>query len=231
MRLSKIGIVSTFPPTHCGIATYSTDLIEHLKLQFPFLKISQFELVNDSFTDFSRNHNWIRNSYSEEYLKTADYINSSDIDVLDIQHEFKIFGNSDGENISILLDNVRKPIVTTLHTVNKEQSIDRENIFKRVVLRSDLLFVFSKQIKHYLIDKYDLNTKKICVIPHGVPSIPFRLPNEISGRLNYSDDLIFVSSGHMRETKGYEIAIKALAGIQMEWVVFIIISWGQTIPE
>lgn len=231
MRLSKIGIVSTFPPTQCGIATYTTDLIAHLHHQYPFLNICQFELLDDSHTDFSGSPNDIRSSEPEDYLKAAEYINSSDIDFLDIQHEFKIFGKPDGENITILLDKVKKPIVTTLHTVSPGQSSERENIFKKIVLRSGLLFVFSDGAKRYLMEKYGIETKKVSVIPHGTPSIPFRLPNEINGRQCCPDDIVFVSTGHMRNTKGYEIALKALADIQMNLGCFHYYIVGANHPQ
>lgn len=38
----KIGIFSTFPPTQCGIATYSSDLIQNLKINSPELIIKEF---------------------------------------------------------------------------------------------------------------------------------------------------------------------------------------------
>jgi glycosyltransferase involved in cell wall biosynthesis len=231
MKLSKIGIVSTFPPTQCGIATYATDLINHLNHQYPFLNICQFELVDDSENAFFSNFSKIRKANPEDYLKASEYINSSDIDLLDIQHEFKIYGKPDGENIRILLDKVKKPIVTTLHTVNPEQSSERENMFGKIVQRSDLLFVFSEEAKRYIVGKFKVETEKVTVIPHGTPSIPFCLPNEIEERQHCPDDLIFISTGHMRSTKGYEIAIKALFDLQTKLGSFQYYIVGANHPQ
>jgi polysaccharide biosynthesis protein PslF len=153
---------------------------------------------------------FIRNNQAYDYIKASEFINSSDVDLLDIQHEFKIFGKPDGENINILLENVTKPIVTTLHSVHVEQPKSRENIFQKIVKRSYLLYVFSEYAKKYIIDKYHVEETKVIVIPHGVPLIPFHQPKEILERKYPLDDLIFVSSGHLRATKGYDIAITAL---------------------
>ena len=46
--INKIGIISTFPPTQCGIATYSSDLISGLKNSYPYIEVKQFELLNDN---------------------------------------------------------------------------------------------------------------------------------------------------------------------------------------
>jgi len=231
MKLNRIGIVSTFPPTQCGIATYINDLLTHLHHLNPSLTFRQFELLDNSQNDSSRKIYPIRNSIPEDYLKASQFINSSDIDLLDIQHEFKIYGKPDGENIIILLDNVKKPIVTTLHTVNPELPNSRENIFKKVLQRSDLLFVFSKDAKQYLCDRYSIETEKILVIPHGTPSIAFRLPCEISTRHHGQNDLVFVSTGHMRESKGYEIAIQALNNIKMRLGCFHYYIVGANHPQ
>lgn len=171
-----------------------------------------FQQIELTFGPKAKNSNSfvIRNDEEADYVKASVFINSSDIDILDIQHEFKIFGKPDGENINILLDNVTKPIVTTLHSVHVEQPKSREDIFHKIVVRSDLLYVFSEYAKRYIIDKHHVEGTKVMVIPHGVPSIPLNQTKRILERKFPKDDLIFVSSGHLRETKGYDIAITAL---------------------
>src|SRR5580693_7775127 len=115
--MNKIGIISTFPPTQCGIATYATDLIQGLKDSNPALTIYRYELTSNLIKN-NTSHFIIQAEQAVDYFKASKFINASDIDVLDIQHEFKIFGKPDGENIQILLETVTKPIATTLHTVN-----------------------------------------------------------------------------------------------------------------
>lgn len=209
----KLGIVSTFPPTQCGIATYTSDFIKSLKQKYPYIDIWKFQLYHD----FKKNNYkkfFIRNSNPDDYSKVSKIINNSDIDLLDIQHEYKIFGKPDGENICMLLKNVNKPISTTLHTVNFELSGFRETIFYKIIKRSDLLFVFSQEAKHFINEKYCIQENKIVVIPHGVPTIDFCLPSEITKRNINSEELIFVSAGHMRETKGYDMSLEALQKVK-----------------
>lgn len=211
--INNIGIISTLPPTQCGIATYAFKLIQNLKLQYPALKIQKFELVH-SIEKTGPAKFVLRNDLIEDYFKASELINSSDIDVVDIQHEFKIFGKPDGENIEVLLDNIKKPIASTLHTVHPNLSEKRERVFEKIVMRSNLLFLFSEDAKILILKKYNVPSSKVIVIPHGVPTIPFRLPNECLKRKYYSGELIFVSAGHMRESKGYEMALNALSELK-----------------
>lgn len=211
--MNKIGIFSTFLPTQCGIATYSEDLIGSLNYKYPKLNIHKFEL-SYSQKKHTPEKFVIRIDVKSDYIDCCDFINNSDIDLIDIQHEFKIFGAPDGENIEILLERITKPIVTTLHTVNSVQVSQRENLFKKILNRSDLLFVFSEYLKHLITNRYNIHNSKIIVIPHGTPDIEFRLPSEIALRRKMNKDLIFISTGHLRESKGYDVSIKALYNLK-----------------
>lgn len=226
----KIGIFSTFPPTQCGIATYSSDLIQNLKINSPELIIKEFELTH-SLEKNNFISSVIRNQHPIDYYEAIEYINTSDLNLIDLQHEFKIYGAPDGENVNILLDNIRKPIVTTLHTVNPNLSKKREQIFTNIVKRSELLFLFSHEAKEYIQTKFKTKSSKIVVIPHGTPEIKFQLPKQISIRNKYSSELIFVSSGHMRDSKGYDMAIKALDILCKENIDFHYFIIGANHPE
>ena len=151
--MNKIGIISTFPPTQCGIATYTTDLYSAIQKHEPELQIIKFRLAFNK-SEESNSDYIIRNNSPEDFHHIAEIINTLDLDLIDIQHEYKIFGKPDGENIEILLDKINKPIVTTLHTINNTLSINREHAFKKLVERSNLLFVFSNEAREIINTKY-----------------------------------------------------------------------------
>ena len=52
-----------------------------------------------------------------DYQNASEFINSSDADIVCLQHEFGLFGGSAGDCLSSLISHIRKPIVTSLHTV------------------------------------------------------------------------------------------------------------------
>jgi polysaccharide biosynthesis protein PslF len=229
LKMHNIGIISTLPPTQCGIATYASDLIQSLSDYSPELIISKFELTH--LQEKEENLEFlIRNNQTVDYFKACEFINSSNIELVDIQHEFKIFGAPDGENLNILLDNLKKPITTTLHTISPNLSEKREKIFINILKRSDLIFLFSFEAKDYIIQKYKIKSSKIIVIPHGTPEVKFHLPEENCKRAFYPGEIILISTGHMRDSKGYDMALQALNILRHENLDFHYLIIGANHP-
>ena len=56
----------------------------------------------------------------------------NNVDVVCLQHEYGIFGGQDGAHILKLIDHLRMPVVTTLHTVLQEPSTGQMNVMKRI---------------------------------------------------------------------------------------------------
>ena len=54
------------------------------------------------------------------YVRAADFLNITDVDVVCVEHEFGIFGGPAGSHVLALLRELQMPIVTTLHTVYRE---------------------------------------------------------------------------------------------------------------
>jgi glycosyltransferase involved in cell wall biosynthesis len=212
--MHKLAVLSTFPPRKCGIASYSNDLFESISRSASDFDINEIELITNLDDRINTKRKKILDSNPESYLKICDYLNSSGVDVVDIQHEFKIFGEPDGEYLNILLENISKPIVSTLHTVNQALSAEREKVFCKLVKRSNAIFVFSNSSKLFIVSKYGIKHSLINVIPHGVPEIEFTNPI-YSDIYKNNTEIIFISSGYMRNTKGYDLALEALANIKL----------------
>src|SRR4029079_14355034 len=54
------------------------------------------------------------------YLRAADFLNLTDVDLVCVQHEFGIFGGPAGSHVLASLRELRMPIVTTLHTILRD---------------------------------------------------------------------------------------------------------------
>lgn len=225
-----IALVSTFPPTQCGIATYACDLIDALQASCKEFTVTKIELGLENET-IHKEKIVIDNIKEEHYYSAAEFINSTDIDLVDIQHEFKIYGKPDGENILILLNQIKKPIVTTLHTITPNLNEQRKKVFSQILYRSDLLHVFSTDAKTYVAKTYKVPDSKIKVIPHGIPSVSYKRPSEIEERNKINTSIVFVAAGHLREAKGYEIALKALYSLKKEIPSFHFLILGADHPQ
>ena len=93
----RLGYVSTYPPTHCGIAEYTRFLTMSLKSIYPEAEIIIF---SDSGSDYRKeSHAEIRPSFergSRDYHRILDELGEvGGVDVMHVQHEYGIFGKND----------------------------------------------------------------------------------------------------------------------------------------
>jgi len=221
MNPQKILHLSTFHPTQCGIASYTADLMSNLhdisnlsgRLRYKFENyISDFDydIIIEEFSSY------------ESFIKE---INNSDIDVISLQHEFNIYGGTDGNYILSLLNQVQKPIVTTLHTVNKYFNPNQKKITEEIINKSSFTIVLTDQSKKNLNFYYGENPS-IRVIYHGINNTKFIYPEDNEYRKQYSTDLLFVSAGHVRHSKGYHIILQALSKLKQNQIDFKFLILG-----
>ena len=167
----RIGYFSTYPPRECGIANFTKDLIDSIcdlnGFKHSVIAINE----KGALYDYDRRVKWnIDRDDAEDYVKAAEYVNSSNIQLLVVQHEFGLYGGDYGEYIKLFLDNVKKPVITTLHTVQSNFDKKAIEVLKYLVERSEAIIV----IAHAAIDmlkQQGIPYKKCIVIPHGCPSI------------------------------------------------------------
>lgn len=207
MRVTNVSHISTFSPTQCGIATYTEDLIHHLKTITPIRirLVYNTEVLQPGFD------NTIDIGNADTYRNAVELINNSKTEIVSLQHEFGIYGGQYGEFVVPLVEGIKKPIVTTLHTVSADMNIGKKKILECLCLLSELVVVLTEESKEILITQFRVPYTKIRVIRHGIPNVDFIYPDFTNLRKSFGVDLVFVSAGHLRPKKGYEIAIKALA--------------------
>ncbi len=115
---SRVAYLSTYPPRECGIATFTKDLIDATDEVNGFKPSVLAINEKGAIYDYDRRVKWtIERDSAEDYVAAAEYVNSSNIELVNLQHEFGLFGGDWGEHITTFMENVKKPVVTTLHTV------------------------------------------------------------------------------------------------------------------
>ena len=102
----KVAFVSSYKPRKCGIATFTSDLINNVRLageeEFEADVIAMHSGNELEYDEIVKLH--IRKDVKYDYTSAADYINFSDVDVVSIQHEFGLFGGEGGSYLSFLLE-------------------------------------------------------------------------------------------------------------------------------
>src|ERR1035437_1602159 len=227
----RIGYLSTYPPRECGIANFTKDLIDAISeldgFKHSIIAINE----KGAIYGYDRRVKWvIDRDDAEDYVKAAEYVNSSNIQLLIVQHEFGLYGGAYGEYIKLFLDNVKKPVITTLHTVQPNFDQKAIEVLKYIVDRSESIVV----IAHAAIDmlkSQGISSKKCVVIPHGCPKIDNTDNKTIKESLGLSGRLVASTFGLISSGKGIEYAIQALPEVIKKEPRIIYLIIGETHPE
>lgn len=233
----RVIYVSTYPPRECGIATFSRELIKGINTLNPHfpadvVAIEDFPL---STGEISRNYPWevkyrIGQEDLKSWLEAADYINESTAEVVNIQHEFGIYGGRDGEHIVPFLKRISIPKVVTLHTVLSKSDDHYSELLRKIAEHSDALVVMVEAAATRLIDIHKVDPNKIAVIPHGVPDVPFGGTAHTKKRLGYSGRKIISSFGLINRGKRLETLIDAMPKIITKVPEALLLIIGETHP-
>ena len=228
----RVVYVSSYIPRKCGIATYTKDLTNAINLINP---LSLAEIMAIRMPKENINYPWevkfkIEQYELNTYLEAANYINQSGTDIVSLQHEYGLFGGEWGDYIIPFVDNLTKPLVTTLHTVLDYSDSPEGFIIKKLINKSEALVVMMETIKDKLVKQYGALAKKVIVIPHGTPDIPFDSTLNHKKQKNLSGRIIVGNINLLTPSKGIEYALEAVSIIAKKLPNVLYLVIGQTHP-
>jgi glycosyltransferase involved in cell wall biosynthesis len=231
--IRKIAFLGDYPPRKCGIATFTTDLRCAVAAEFPEMQCLVVP-VNDLAAGYDYPAE-VRFEIAEQdltsYLRAADFLNITDVDVVCVQHEFGIFGGPAGSHLLALLRELQMPIVTTLHTVLREPNAEQRRVMRELIRLSTRLAVMSERGREFLQEVYHAPAAKIDLIPHGIPDMPFADPNYFKDEFGVAGKQVLLTFGLLSPNKGIEFALRALPEINREFPNTVYIVLGQTHPN
>jgi glycosyltransferase involved in cell wall biosynthesis len=230
---NRIGFIGNYLPRQCGIATFTTDLCEAIATEYSDTTCIALP-VNDIEAGYAyppRVRFELAQKDIDSYRRAADFLNINGVDLVSLQHEYGIFGGSEGSHILALLRDLRMPIVTTLHTVLQEPSPDQRWVLQEVTALSDRVVVMSERGVAFLDEVYGVPPEKIDLIPHGIPDVAFVDPSFHKDLFGVEGKMVLLSFGLLSANKGIETVIAALPAIVARYpnVVYIIV--GATHPH
>src|SRR5438309_9643770 len=162
-NVRKIAFVGDHLPRKCGIATFTSDLLAAVAAAHP-----QSQCLSVSVNDIKSGYEYpevVRFEIEEQdlssYLRAADFLNISNVDIVCLQHEFGIFGGTAGGHILALLRELRMPVVTTLHTVLRDPGPDQRRVMDGLIARSTRLVVMTERGRQMLQQIYQAPPAKI----------------------------------------------------------------------
>ena len=231
--LRSIVLIGNHLPRQCGIATFTTHLLESIALNAPD-KACWAVAMNDKSTGYaypSQVRFEINQSQLNEYSLAADLCNLNQVDVICLQHEYGIFGGKRGSFIIELLRNLNMPVVTTLHTILKDPNLQDRHIMMQLAEFSDRLVVMSERSVEFLRDIYQVPEEKIALIYHGIPDAPFIESEAYKDKFGVSGKKILLTFGLLSPGKGIEVVIDALPEIVKAHPQTIYMVVGATHPH
>lgn len=228
---SKIVFLSTFPPTECGIATFTTDLINAIAKGFG----SSLDPVCCDITTARKSSNCdyqLNPKHKNDYHRVAEEINKdSDVKLVHIQHEFGLFGGTYGSYLITFLETIKKPVAITFHSVIPNPDIKLKSFVQLLVSYATSIFVMTKKSREILEKAYQIDDNTITYIPHGTHIVNYVEPEEIKMKLNLEHHIVLSTFGLLGPGKSIETAIKALPELIKHTPNILYLIIGKTHPN
>lgn len=231
----NISFISSYVPRQCGIATFTNDLSTSIK------KLStggEYSINVTALNDIPEGYKYpaevkfeIKDKNVNDFNEAAYYLNLSDSDIINIQHEFGLYGGDAGSNILYLIERLKKPLVTTLHTILEKPTYEQMKVVQELGELSSYLVVQSKRSIQMLEKIYNISTDKIKYIPHGAHDVPFLDTAYYKDKFQLSERKVILTFGLLSPEKGLEDGINALAEVVKEHPDVTYIILGATHPN
>ncbi|MFH1664100.1 MAG: glycosyltransferase family 4 protein [archaeon] len=235
-KKKSLGILymGTFPPRECGIATFTRDLTNAMDKKFsPIIKSRILAMNDNSTATYNYPKNVLLNISDDnisEYIDTAKKINKMDsIKLVNIQHEFGIFGGQCKDYLNAFLDTINKPVVITFHSILPEPDSKLKKVVQCLAKKSSCLVVMTKNAVEILRNDYGIKTP-IEVIPHGIPTVSFGSNAKEKKKIGYKNNIILLTFGMLNAGKGCEYVIDALPKLTKKFSNLLYLIVGETHP-
>lgn len=203
LNLPTFGILGTFPPTVCGLATFSANLCGGLSANGATVRVVR--IADGSPASGSGVIGELVNGSAASVSACSELLNDNDIAV--VQHEYGIYGGADGDEVVEIIDALRIPSLVVAHTVLKHPTPHQRAVLEEIVALADQAIVMSNAANERLCAGYDVDPRKITTIPHGVtvPRKAHPLP---------SDRPTLLTWGLLGPGKGVERVIDAMTSLR-----------------
>jgi glycosyltransferase involved in cell wall biosynthesis len=232
MPARHIALVGNFAPRKCGIATFTSDIVEQLGRFRPEISVDVWALDDaDDRLDYRGVAGTIDRADPAAFRAAADAINASGVGAVWLQHEYGIFGGADGDMVCDFADRLAAPLILTCHTVLSDPSPQQRQILGHLVRRASRIMLMSRQSCAILERDYGVPEELVEVIEHGAPDRPFGRQADFKARLGLAGKTVLTTFGLIGPGKGLEYVIEALPAIRARHPEVVYRVVGATHPN
>ncbi|MEO6835721.1 MAG: glycosyltransferase family 4 protein [Candidatus Tumulicola sp.] len=230
--MPRVLFMGSFPPRECGIATFTKDLVEgHDAFAGSH---SGVVAIDDpaacGYLYDSRVIVRIKQADRDSYAAAAALVNRHECDVVNVQHEYGLFGGVHGEWCNDFIGALNKPVVLTLHTVLPRPDMMLAAATRRLCAGATRVIVLAEIGRRLLVERYGIEGGKIAVIHHGVPDVPYQETRAPKAALGYADRTVVSTFGLISNDKGLEYAIAAVHEVVQQYPNVLYLILGVTHP-
>jgi len=202
----RVGLVGTYPPTRCGIATFTAALAAAMADAPWGCRCGVVASVEERGR-LLHSSEVVAHLVAGSHASQAAAVDAlQEFEVVVVQHEFGIYGGDDGEEVVDLVRELAVPVILVLHTVLRQPTTRQRRIVEQLGMLADRVVVQSRAARTRLLEQYAVDTEKVRTIPHGAP------PNLSAGSPRAAGaPPVVLSWGLLGPDKGIEWGIEAIA--------------------
>ena len=227
--MTRFGYLSTYPPTRCGLATFTEALAGALAAGEPHAPtiVRVLDVMDNRrrVEEVGRFPSTVELVARNRVTMRAAVRALDECDVAIVQHEYGIYGSTDGDEIIPLLRSLSTPAIVVLHTVLPAPTAHQRVVLDTVCKLAAIVVVMTDNASDILMRTYSVKRSKVRVIPHGVP---------VSNGTHLTKDggpRRVLTWGLLSPGKGIEWGIRAVARLKDDGAPVEYVIAGQTHPK
>ena len=196
----RLGFLSTYPPTQCGLATFTRALATAVDNQPGTSAVVVRSVESPERLTLDRVVGELVAGDRLSQRRAAELLNRCDAAV--IQHEYGIYGGDDGSEVLTVIRDLRVPAIVVLHTVLAEPTTGQREVLEAILTAAKAVVTMTGAARDRLLANYRVPARKVVVIPHGAAAGPADV-EPVPGRV--------LTWGLLGPGKGLEWGIAAMA--------------------
>jgi polysaccharide biosynthesis protein PslF len=164
----SFGMLSTFPPTACGIATFAAALSAGLVARgagVDVVRCSTAPELEDPLVV-----SCVGDGSPIEIAACVTALNATDVVI--VQHEYGIYDGIDGDSVLATMAAIDVPIVLIAHTVVSEPTAGQRSVLEQACAMAAVVVVMTDTARQRLLAGFRVDHNKVIVIPHGAATPP-----------------------------------------------------------
>ena len=194
-------ILSTYPPTACGLATFTAALSTALVARGEGAGVVR--VADDSAPSDPMVVGELENDVEASVTSAIELLDAGDVAI--VQHEYGLYGGTDGDEVLKVLRGLTVPAIAVLHTVLLEPTVHQREVLEAVVDVAAAVVVMTDSARARLFDGYDIDQSKVATIAHGADT------TAVTERPAFNARPTMLTWGLLGAGKGIEWVIDAMA--------------------